>query len=280
MRFFGSLTSIFSKAGDEPPRHADRSPVTARMAEASHQGARQNNEDCVLIAPDIDLALVADGMGGHEAGEEASRLAVDIIHNTLAASRPLDLREAEKAVVAAVIAANAAIHTANQARSASGHMAMGTTVAGAWRPDRDARQVIVFNVGDSRAYLFRAGRLSLLSRDHTLYQNWLDDGERGPAPAPHYLTRCIGTAAEVEPAVGLCHIAPGDILLLCSDGLNAHVDDTEIGAALGGASDADTICRDLVERALAGGGSDNVSVAMMQWCLGAVGHMGMENASG
>lgn len=266
MHFFGSLMTFFSRRRDSTPRHDSSIPVFAQMVEVSHKGQRLTNEDYVLLAPDIDLALVADGMGGHEAGEVASRLAVEAIRAVLATSHPADLRQAEMAVVAAVVAANIAVHTKNQACSASGRMAMGTTVAGIWRPDRDARHVLLFNVGDSRVYLFRDGRLSQLSCDHTLYQNWLDDGERGPAPDTHYLTRCIGIAAEVEPMVGLCQIMPGDILLLCSDGLNAHVDDSVIGTVLGGGDDISTLCHQLVEHALAGGGSDNISIVASQWC--------------
>ncbi|MDO8605244.1 MAG: protein phosphatase 2C domain-containing protein [Phaeospirillum sp.] len=267
MHFFDSLVAIFSGRRDTPPRHDSLIPVFARMAEASDKGQRQTNEDYVLVAPDMDLAIVADGMGGHEAGEVASHLASEVIRDTLAASRPTDLRQAEAAILAAMVAANGAVHAKNQANLATGRMAMGTTVAGVWRPDRDARHVLLFNIGDSRVYLFRDGRLSQVSRDHTLYQNWLDGGERGPAPDSHYLTRCIGVAAEVEPMVGLCQVMQGDILLLCSDGLNAHVDDPTIGMVLGGGGDISTLCHSLVAHALAGGGSDNISIIAVQWGL-------------
>jgi len=267
MRSFRSIMAVFSGRRADPPRHAHPRPVMAEMGEISHQGARLTNEDCVLIVPDMDLALVADGMGGHEGGEVASRLAVEIIRDALAASRPGDLRQADRAVVAAIAAANGAICAENQACLASGRMAMGTTVVGIWRPDADTNQVLLFNIGDSRVYLFRDGRLSQLSRDHTLYQNWLDNGEVGPAPDPHYLTRCIGIAAEVEPTAGLCQIVPGDILLLCSDGLNAHVDDLAIGEVLGGGGNVSALCQSLVDQALIGGGSDNISIVAVRWRL-------------
>jgi protein phosphatase len=238
------------------------------MAALSDCGrVRAGNEDCVAAQPQVGLAVLADGMGGHNAGEVASRMAVDaIVAGVLAALEPgasPSSADVRALIAGAVTAANDHIH--EEGRSSRERAGMGTTVVVAlWH----GASVTVAHVGDSRFYRLRGTELAQLTRDHTLVQDGLERGALTPeqarlAPARNILTRALGSEPAVEIDLHTHAAQPGDLYLLCSDGLTEMLEDAEIAAVLSGAGESlHGIAEALVERANANGGVDNVSVVL------------------
>jgi protein phosphatase len=233
---------------------------------------RRHNEDSYLAAPDLGLVVVADGMGGHDKGEVASRLAVDAMsshmllrcgdidaHSRDGLRRQLDLLRD------AVAAANRRVFEENAAQGYPEGAGMGTTIVGFYLL-HPADHVGVFHVGDSRLYRFRDDSLDQLTRDHTLYQDWLDNGQVGSAPRRNIILRALGPWPQVDAEVSLHRVLSGDILLACSDGLTGLVapatiaevlrDTMASGGSLAEAGDQ------LVELAKLGGGDDNITVVL------------------
>ncbi len=221
---------------------------------------RERNEDALLVRTRI--FAVADGMGGHRAGEVASATAL----GPLEALETADLADedaAREALVAAVLAANAAV--ARRAQDEPALEGMGTTLTAVLVQDGLAH---VAHVGDSRAYLLRDGRLSQLTDDHTLVQALVDQGRitSDQARVHHsrsVITRAIGVGDEVEVDVLAVPLRSGDRLLLCSDGLSGVVADAEIAGILGAHPDGDGATGALVAAANAAGGPDNVTVLVL-----------------
>ena len=214
---------------------------------------RTNNEDAFLVDPSRGLVVVADGMGGHAAGEVASQLAVEAIAEKLPsrmgiwpfgrAGRERDL------VLHAIREANTRIHAASTRDPAL--RGMGTTVVVLWVK---ASRAHVAHVGDSRLYRFRGGRLEALTRDHSLAAS---DGARR-----NVLTRAVGVEPTVEIDYRLLDLAPGDIFLLCSDGLTRTVDDSTIVQTLSAIGAGEQASERLIELARKNGAPDNVTVAL------------------
>jgi protein phosphatase len=142
---------------------------------------------------------------------------------------------------------------------------MGTTIAGLWRIGI-LDEAAIFHVGDSRLYLYRAGRLILLTRDHTLYQQWVSSGCIGPAPSQNIILRSLGSTSRVNADVRLQSLQNGDLILLCSDGLTSMVSDAQIESTLANVDPEclQTACESLVEKANAEGGKDNITV-LLAW---------------
>jgi len=222
---------------------------------------RQNNEDSMFVDSDAGLFVVADGMGGHAAGEVASNIAVQTLAGQLGGLAPGASDEAVRAAMrAAIVEAGRIIYT--QSRQISDQAGMGTTVTALFLT-LDGRYVIG-HIGDSRAYLLRDGQLERLTRDHSLVQEQLDQGlltsdrARGH-PLNHILTRALGTVKHVSPDVYSGAYAPGDVYLLASDGLTDMLADADIQEIL---SDVDALepgIVTLVENANAAGGLDNIT---------------------
>jgi protein phosphatase len=265
------------------------------LGAASHQGhVRENNEDSYLVIrfgrslenllTNVDdeflkqnyLAngygmLVADGMGGMAGGEVASRLAlsklVELVAETsdwvLALQRDQDVMTVLERMTDRFLQLDEAVR--KQADSDHALQGMGTTltVAGALGSD-----LIVGHVGDSRAYLLHGNNLKQLTTDHTLAQALIDAGVANrddPASRSmrHVLTAVVGSLGEqVDPQVQRFKLEPGDQLLLCTDGLTETVEDDTIAQVLRQAQSAQGACQSLVDLALAGGGSDNVTVVL------------------
>jgi len=138
---------------------------------------------------------------------------------------------------------------------------MGTTVVGLWlAPESD--RVVIFHAGDSRLYRLRGGEMRQLTRDHSLYQAWLDNGAHGQAPHRNIIVRALGTMADVEPEVSLQPVAEGDLFLLCSDGLSSMVVDDDIAGHLRETPDLKVITKSLIDLANAKGGHDNITVVL------------------
>ena len=240
------------------------------MVAVSDRGmVRSGNEDRVAVQPVVGLAVLADGMGGHNAGEVASGMAVElIVAEVLEKVDPaaaLSSEDAAAIIAGSVQAANAHINAAGAAsRERAG---MGTTVVAAlWHDDL----VTVGHVGDSRLYCLRGADLLPMTLDHTLVQEIVNGGALTMAQARKVasrsvLTRAVGTESTVQVDVESFRAEPGDVYVLCSDGLSEMLDDGEIAAVLFGFGETLRAAADeLVRRANENGGTDNVSVILVR----------------
>ena len=236
--------------GEEPA-------MRLRTASRSETGpVRERNEDAVTAGP--RLAAVADGMGGAPGGEIASALAIAILADAFTGRSPDEL-------TAAVRAANRAIW--DRARASGDLDGMGTTICAAGLVG-DGRLAVV-HVGDSRAYLARAGSLTRLTHDHSVTGELVRLGELTEEaalghPHRHVLTRALGVGPGVELDGEVHPVASGDRLLLCTDGLFTEVPRDDIAAVMSAADGVEATAEELVRRALAGGGRDNVSVVVAE----------------
>jgi protein phosphatase len=220
---------------------------------------RQQNEDSFLA--EETLFVVADGMGGHNAGEVASALAV----TTLKAGARLGIDDAE-VFRELVQQANSAIYTASLDDSTQS--GMGTTVTALSIVEGEEPRVLVANVGDSRAYLWRSGALSRLSVDHSYVQELVNEGIITPEaarvhPRRNIVTRALGIDRSVNVDVFTHFVRTGDRIVLCSDGLVDEVPDTEIAKVLGQHTDPQETAEALVMVANTNGGRDNTTVIVV-----------------
>jgi PPM family protein phosphatase len=212
------------------------------------------------------LLMVADGMGGHNRGELASRIAVQTVAETL-----LPLLTSDREILRATYhdELRAAMDNANQAivDEARRHpecQGMGTTLSLAVA---DGRSLHVANAGDSRTYVVNAREIFQVTRDHSLVQELIDRGELQPEEARHHprknvITMALGVYEEVTPDIGCLTMEPGDSVLLCCDGLVNHVEDEDIQRVVVETSDPQTACEILIALANKGGGTDNISVIL------------------
>lgn len=219
---------------------------------------REVNEDSHLA--DFPVFMVADGMGGHEAGDRASAAVVDAIQ-ALVGPEPVTVRDVRERLAEAEVRVRAIASTPG--RDA------GTTVAGAVVVHQDgALYWLVVNLGDSRTYLFRNGGLTQVSVDHSEVQELLDAGsitarEAVTHPRRNVVTRALG-GGQVSPAdFWLLPVSQGDRLLVCSDGLPTEIPEEEITRVLGNEPDPQQAADALVQAALAAGGHDNVTVVVV-----------------
>jgi protein phosphatase len=242
-------------------------PVTLHAALSDIGLQRRTNEDSYVAAP--PLFAVCDGMGGAEAGEVASALAAETLAARFAAG---------DGIAAAARAANAAVHArAGERREESG---MGTTLTAVVVDDEEGHFA---HVGDSRAYRLRGEKLELLSDDHSLVGEMVREGrltreEAAVHPHRSILSRALGTEADVEVDEFSAGLRPGDVLLLCSDGLSGEVGDDVIRELLAAEDPADA-ARGLVDAALAAGGHDNVTAVVIRIVAGDEGAAGVQEAT-
>lgn len=226
-------------------------------AHRSHIGkVRKLNEDSVLDQPRNRVWVVADGMGGHAAGERASGLVVDALADLTAPSR---LEEFVAEAIVKIEAVNAQLR--DESARAGGAVISGTTVAAMLVHGRKGAAVWA---GDSRVYLYRNNTLHALSRDHSQVEEWVANGllERDSAddhPAANVITRAVGAADTIEPETTWFEVLPGDIYLLCSDGLHNEVRDEAIAQVLD-ERDCERCAGQLLSAALAGDARDNISL--------------------
>ncbi len=229
--------------------------------------ARSNNEDSVVIEEACALAVLADGMGGYNAGEVASSMATSFIATELGrwlreSGGPATDADVRRAMDICVDNANRAIF--NAANSNPQYAGMGTTlVVGVFRE----AQLLVGHVGDSRAYRLRGGRLQQITRDHSLLQEQIDAGLITPEQAAfsankNLVTRAVGVEDTVLLEVHVHEVQSGDVYLLCSDGLSDMLPDLAIGQILGSMTSLADGCQALVNAANDAGGRDNISVIL------------------
>ena len=283
----------------KPPQGTPSSSVRVDVAALSDTGkARARNEDHFYVArsgrhattlatnvppedlPSITtetgyLMIVADGMGGHAGGEVASRLAIATLINIILHAPDwilrLDDEHAQKLMDRAV-ERYLQVHDALQERARLDPRlrGMGTTMTAAYSIGND---LFVTQVGDSRAYRFRDGKLQLLTRDQTQAQMLADQGlisqqDVGRHRLRHVLTSALGGSQNsVRVEIQRWDLADGDRLLLCSDGLTDMVDEAHIADVLGRENRSEPACQRLVEQALANGGKDNVTVVLARYSI-------------
>ena len=230
----------------------------------THVGRRrQENEDHFVLVPEAGLFVVADGMGGHRAGQVASRFATE------GATRAIEALGAGSTSLAerlrhGVSVANGEIFGAAQAKPEL--EGMGTTIVAALF---DAGRLALAHIGDSRAYLLRGGRLRGLTNDHSVVAELLRRQEISEAdaqrhPHRHVLTRALGVRPQTEPDLAEMTPLEGDLFVLCTDGLTSHVGDSEIARMLTDEADLELASRALVDAANDAGGLDNITVVLIR----------------
>ncbi len=229
---------------------------------ATHVGRRTNNEDSHRLEPALGFYAVADGLGGHEGGEVASRLALEAMVAFL--SSPPEEREGEAVrnpLLASVGQAHAMVRSQQQGKL----FQMATTVAAIQLQGLVAE---VCNLGDSRIYLLRGGELRQLTQDHTVLAEMIATGMDVSSPFcaihRHSLTGAVGMEATVEPHCNRVLLQPGDALLLCSDGLYEPVKPERAVELLQGEGAAQALAERLVEEAYARGGTDNITAVVVR----------------
>jgi protein phosphatase len=236
---------------------------------------RDNNEDALFVDADAGLFAVADGMGGHASGEVASQIAVDTIRDILESDGDPDETRLERAAAQPGEAVRERIRYAmNQAslrirRAAQQnpiHAGMGTTLAVLLV---DGPVAHYGHVGDSRIYHYRDGQLTRLTRDHTVVQQEVDAGRLTPelarlVPHKNILTQSVGYHGPVEPDTATRPIQPGDLFLLCSDGLTDPFDDATLADTLRRLPADEGLADELVRHAIAAGSEDNVTVVIVR----------------
>jgi protein phosphatase len=215
---------------------------------------RNANEDSFFVRPPI--FVIADGMGGAQAGEVASKAAADAFDVDLAEASP------ERVLSETIATANRRIH--ELAGADPSRAGMGTTLTAAI-VDAEREEVGIGHVGDSRAYRLRGGQLEQLTRDHSLVEEMRRKGQLTEAQAEDHpqrsiITRALGPEPEVEPDIQTVAAAPGDVFLLCSDGLTTMLGEKQIAKLLTGASSMQAAVRALVDEANRAGGRDNITV--------------------
>lgn len=225
---------------------------------------RDNNEDSVLVMPEAGLVVLADGMGGYNAGEVASKMATTLVADGMLSATPTDSLGMRQSLRHSVERANLAIYEASLSRPE--WRGMGTTLVAAWF---HGARVAVCHVGDSRLYRLRQGLLAPLTRDHSVLQQEIDAGlvsEAWAHLAPHrnLVTRAVGVGPQVLAEVAEHVVQPGDTYLLCSDGLNDMLTDPEICGVLKREAGLAGAGRALLEAANEAGGRDNISLVLVQ----------------
>ena len=225
---------------------------------------RSGNEDSYLMASDRGLFIVADGMGGHAAGEVASDMATRILAEEYRPVRGMSDDELMSQMIGAIRSANEAIFR----RTLSEHdkRGMGTTVTALHLLPR---RYLIGQVGDSRAYLLRGGVLTQLTKDHSYVQEQVDAGRLSPEearvhPYANVITRCVGSSSDVIPDLFFGTLEVGDLLLLASDGLTGMLDDEDVLEIMASGLPLEEMVDGLIAGANHRGGLDNVTTILVR----------------
>ena len=234
-----------------------------RYAEATDTGlVRQSNQDAIYV--DDSLAIVADGMGGHAAGEVASEMTIELLRSGFAGDQSVE------GLYNAINAAN--ISVLNDARENPNHFGMGTTVIaiGLTVDVEGVTSPTLCHVGDSRAYQLRDGALRLLTDDHSVAEEWVRMGRLTPEeaavhPRRHQLTRGVGVEDTIAVDVMSVHALKGDRLLLCSDGLSNELDSDTLARLASAPFTLEESVTQLIEAAKEAGGRDNISAVLLEF---------------
>jgi len=227
---------------------------------------RSGNEDnfAVNASGDRGLFIVADGMGGHAAGEVASEMAVQTIERELHGVRDLDDRSTAQKVLEALKTANRTIH--DRTITEVDKQGMGTTASVLLV---SGTRYLIGQVGDSRVYLLRDGALQQLTKDHSYVQEQVDAGFLTPEQARYHpysnvITRCVGASPDVEPDIYQGEVRIGDLFLVASDGLTGMVDDRRLAMLLMSRAEPERKVHSLIAEANGRGGLDNITAIVVQ----------------
>lgn len=243
----------------------------------THVGMKRNhNEDNFLLLPEENLFVVADGMGGHSSGEIASKIAVDevgeffrLTSKDVDATWPFKMDKSrnydENRLATGIKLANVRIY--ERACAEQKYRGMGTTIVSVHFASDHA---YVAHVGDSRVYFYRAGQLKQVTEDHSLLNDYLKAKKLTPEeieafPHKNVIVRALGMKDTVQVDVSRVEPQPGDIFLLCSDGLSGMVSDAQITEVLKTTPELDRACSTLIEMANANGGNDNVTCILTRY---------------
>jgi len=226
----------------------------------SHVGlVRSNNEDVWDLLDEKNVYFLADGMGGHSAGEVAAQESINELRRWFIDhyKEPASPQEALFFLKEAFLAANDWVHLLS--KQEKGWHGMGTTICCAWI----IKETLIYaHVGDSRIYRFSKDRLDQLTQDHSLRQEFISKGY-SPLPSKNIITRSIGITAHVEPDVGTCPVKAGEIYFLCSDGLSDTVSSSEMQQILLSSKNIEEASCSLVQAAIDKGGNDNITLVMI-----------------
>jgi protein phosphatase len=223
---------------------------------------RESNQDSLLVAPERGVYAVADGMGGHAAGEVASHIAIEALSETLVTDsldgEEIDAQEVANRICDSVV-------------SRGEWRGMGTTIVALITLGGRA---VIGHVGDSRAYLLRDGTLRRLTHDHSwvseqVRMGLMTDEEAHRHPMRNIVTRALGNRPALDVEISAADVRPTDVFLLCSDGLNSMLTDNEIHETLSrNAADPEAACRELIDHANHKGGEDNITVIVCRLTSG------------
>jgi protein phosphatase len=257
------------------PQNSSLKGKLAFVGQTDTGRVREHNEDTIATDPDVGLLVLADGMGGYNAGEVASGIAVKTITNLVReglAREDLNSVDRNTGLSRPSIVLRDAITRANKiiyqtARSQAECEGMGTTVVAALFYDN---RISIAHVGDSRLYRQRGSQIAQVTMDHSLLQELVDRGFYSPEEAQraankNYVTRALGVEPQVEVEVQEHPVDKGDIFILCSDGLSDMVEDEDIRLTISTfGANLDTVAKQLIQLANENGGRDNVSVVLAQ----------------
>lgn len=246
-------------------------PVKIKVAGQTHIGkVRQNNEDVWIQIPEEHLYILADGMGGHQAGEVAANEAVnyvcrlfkkELLNNPSIRQFPKKIAEVLRQIIKTTN-----MRVFQMGREIDGLRGMGTTLCCLWI---GPESVVIAHVGDSRIYRLSGKKLVQLTKDHSLLRELLDMGQLSEEQASEFsykniITKAIGTEVSVEPSVETLSLHAGDLFLLCSDGLTDHVSIEEIEKILNRNRSIQQASNELIAIANSKGGHDNITVVLVK----------------
>lgn len=262
------MGDVSTRAPQGRTRPGARVKVEMHVAARSDVGmVRSGNEDSFYAhsSKDVGLFIVADGMGGHAAGEVASEMAVQIVSRELSDLQDVDGDEPRGHMARSIQNANRAIYERTIAESDK--QGMGTTVSVLMLAD--SGKWLIGQVGDSRIYLLRDGALTQITKDHSYVQEQVDAGLLTPEQARYHpysnvITRCVGAGEEVEADTFQGEFRPGDVFLVASDGLTGMVDDRRLQQLLLSRASAGRIVDALIAEANYRGGLDNITAIVVQ----------------
>lgn len=223
--------------------------------------SRPNNEDVWIAIPEIGYFALADGMGGHQAGEIAAKETIDHLSSTVRKIGQCDPLSRMLELKSGIEKANAWVYQLGKEEEAL--QGMGTTLCCMiWAEDA----VIYAHVGDSRIYRFRNQKLELLTQDHSLFTKWLKAGKHSHTPYPYknVITRAVGTAPKANPEVAICRHEENDLYFLCTDGLTDVLGLEEMEKILIETPSLEMASKRLIETAKFKGSSDNITILMVQ----------------
>jgi len=254
----------------ENPEYTLKPSLPISWGAATHIGkVREENQDTFLAEPQLALFLVSDGIGGHRGGELASKIVIEdlpvMIETSLEKLKVGSPKTIKSLLFRSIVEQSKQLWL--EGTSETGFKDMGATLVTILLRNK---RCFVANLGDSRAYLFRKGRLSQLTRDHSVVselvlQGQIEAEEAKSHDAQGQITSYIGMEEKPRPYVRSFLLKKNDRLLLCTDGLTDHVDDENIAAILKKEPDSQAVCEALIDAANAAGGYDNITVMTVEW---------------